>query len=160
MGIDLIATNHFHDYDCDVEHNTYLVGQVKAHGTHSLAVHYGLRLKFCACCGAHAQNRSNNLSKPCKRTASHAGKEALRLIYKGKLPSTYLQVHLNRRDLKVRLVSLKFKPRMPLRFRKNSFRARCVPNTIFRTHRRNLGVPAPSSLGLPNPLLEGGSMAS
>ena len=82
------------------------------------------------------------------------------MIYKGKLPSTYLQVHLNRRDLKVRLVSLKFKPRMPIRCRKNSFRARCVPNTIFRTHRRNLGVPAPSSLGLPNPLLEGGSMAS
>ncbi len=90
VGIDLIATTNYVDFECDVASNTFLLGQVRAHGTHSIAIHSRLKLKFCACCGAHAQNRSNNLSKPCKRKASHAGKEALRLIYKGKSPSTYL----------------------------------------------------------------------
>ena len=47
-----------------------------------------------------------------------------------------------------------------MRSRKNRFRARCVPSTIHRTHRKFLGAPASSSLGLPKSLLRGGPLAS
>ena len=59
----------------------------------------------------------------------------------------------------MRLVSLNAKPRKPLRNRSNSFRLRCVPNSLMRAHRRNLGVLASSAPGRPSSVQQDGTAA-
>ena len=65
-GIDMIRLEHHLKHTDDI----YLVGQERVHSSHALANHFGLGLRFCSCCGAHGQNRSNNLKKPCPGRAS------------------------------------------------------------------------------------------
>lgn len=99
-GIELITLEYFR-----ASEDKYLVGQVLVHGSHSLAIHFGLGLRFCSCCGAHGRNRSNNLKIQCPGVPTPAGKEAMRLILLGKAPDTYLKTHLNRRGLRVQINS-------------------------------------------------------
>ena len=145
-GIDLITL--VSDYE-QPENDVYLAGQVRVHSSHALAVHYGLKLKFCTCCGAHGKNRSNYLAKPCKRKATRAGRGALRLIRRGKLPGTYLQSHLDRRGLRVRLGNCKFSPRGS-RQKRDGIRGSVIPTSLKRVHRKHLDNPGANSLGWPN----------
>ena len=95
-GIDRICLEHHLKHTA----NIYPVGQVRVHSSHALANHFGLGMRFCSCCGAHGQNRSNHLKRPCPGRASESGKEALRLILKGKAPGIYLKSHLIKGGLK------------------------------------------------------------
>ena len=72
-GIECISLENY-----EAQEDIYLVGQVRVHSSLALVIHYGLRLRFCTCCGAHGEKRSNHLKKPCPGEAARAGKEALR----------------------------------------------------------------------------------